>query len=108
MNILSRFPVWQMFLTLMAHVHLARQAHHPVTAVSSSTLALVFCLWVHIFKRLRLPLRLIPKATEKINWVFVGDFPIRGAEVVLNCHWDHKTLHVNSSSFYERLYKQAN
>lgn len=66
------------------------------------------CLWVHILKCLRLPSRLIPKTTEKISRVFMGDFPVRVAEVVLNCHQGHKTLHVNPSSFYERLYKQAN
>ncbi|XP_050697845.1 uncharacterized protein LOC126986121 isoform X36 [Eriocheir sinensis] len=41
--------------------------------------------------RLCLPLRLFPKVTEKVNRVFMGEFPVPGAEVGSNYHQGHKT-----------------
>ncbi|XP_050697855.1 uncharacterized protein LOC126986121 isoform X45 [Eriocheir sinensis] len=41
--------------------------------------------------RLCLPLRLFPKVTEKVNRVFMGEFPVPGAEVGSNYRQGHKT-----------------
>lgn len=37
---------------------------------------------VHILRGIRLQLLLFSKATAKINWVFMGGYPVQGAEVM--------------------------
>ncbi|XP_050697826.1 uncharacterized protein LOC126986121 isoform X19 [Eriocheir sinensis] len=44
--------------------------------------------------RLCLPLRLFPKVTEKVNRVFMGEFPVPGAEVGSNYHQGHTITRV--------------
>lgn len=62
----------------------------------------------HILKRIWLPLRLFFKCIEKIDWVLEGDILVQDAEIKLNNHWHHKTLHGNHMNFYEKLFKQTN
>lgn len=45
-----------------------------------------------------------PKATVKINLVFMGNFPVEGKYVV----WHHKTVYENPGNFLERLFKREN